>query len=210
MRRTLVSIVALLNLLLLVAVVPAVVRAGGGCHQPGLDGSTYTEGPATVVRMDVCSFAPTIARVPLGTEMRFLNTSNSAHIVLGRNGTWGSETLEPGAEFSERFTTEGTYPFSCPLHPGMVGAIVVGDGALDGVAGGAAAPAAVVTSPAPSSAAGSMATVNSVNATSATTDMPWAPIVIAALAGLAVGALLTSLLSAAVMDRRRARAATTH
>jgi plastocyanin len=209
MRRTLTAIVALVSLLLLLAAVPAVVRAGGGCHVPG-PGATYTEGPATVVRMDVCSFAPTIARVPVGTEVRFLNTSSGAHIVLGRNGTWVSETLEPGAEYSERFTTEGTYPFECPLHPGMVGAIVVGDGALDGAPGGGTAPAAVVTSPAPSPASASTAPVKPASPASDTTDMTWAPIAIAAFAGLAIGALVTSLLGAAVTDRLRARSATGH
>ena len=211
MRRTLMSIIALASLLLIVAAVPAAVRAGGGCHQPGLDGSTYTEGPATVVRMDVCSFAPTIARVPVGTAVRFLNTSNGPHAVLGRSGTWASETLQPGDEYTETFAAEGTYPFECPLHPGMVGAIVVGDGALDGAPGVVAAPAAVVTSPAPSPATASTATVNPVIPASAATDLTWAPIVIAALAGLGAGALVTSLIGAAVADRRRARtgAATT-
>jgi plastocyanin len=201
MRRTLISILALASLLLDVAVVPAAVRAGGGCHQPG-PGSTYTEGPATVVRMDVCSFAPTIARVPVGAEVRFLNTSNGDHIVLGRNGTWGSGTLQPGMEFSETFSTEGTYPFACPLHPGMVGAIVVGDGTADG----AAVPAAVVTGPAPTAPTASTEAATSVGTTTA---IDWTPIAIAALGGLGVGAILTALITGAVTDRRRARAATT-
>jgi len=204
MRRTLISILALAGLLLVVAVVPAAVRAGGGCHQPG-PGSTYTEGPATVVRMDVCSFAPTVARVPVGTEVRFLNTSNGDHIVLGRNGTWGSGTLQPGKEFSETFSSEGTYPFACPLHPGMVGAIVVGDGAADG----AAAPAAVVTGPAPTAPTAPTAQSEAATSAGRTTVMDWTPIAIAALGGIGVGAILTALITGAVTDRRRARAATT-
>lgn len=189
MRRTLVSIVALLSLLLLLAAVPAVVRAGGGCHQPGLDGSTYTEGPATVIRMDVCSFAPTIARVPVGTEVRFLNTSSGAHVVLGRNGTWGSDTLEPGAEYKERFATEGTYPYSCPLHPGMVGAIVVGD---------TAPAAAVTTGSTPSTAPAEDAPAT---ATAANADLT--PLAIAALGGLGVGAIVGTLIAGVLLDRRR-------
>jgi plastocyanin len=197
MRRTLISIVAVISFLLLLAAVPAVVRAGGGCHQPGLDGSTYTEGPATVVRMDVCSFAPTIARVPVGTAVRFLNTSNGPHAVLGRSGTWASETLQPGDEYSATFTSEGTYPFECPLHPGMVGAIVVGDGALDG-APGAAAPAAAVTSPPPRSATTDegAASITSANA-AGNGSLDWPLVVVVALAGLAAGAIGTTVLKAA-------------
>ena len=59
--------------LALTAARPAPTLAGGGCHAP--DGSVYTEGPATVIRMDVCSFGPTIARVPIGTTVQFLNTA---------------------------------------------------------------------------------------------------------------------------------------
>lgn len=113
---------ALLGLAAIAA--PALVQAGGGCHD---DGSVYMEGEGTtVIRMDVCSFAPTVSRVPVGTTVRFLNTSTIDHAVLGRSTTWGSDILSPGKEFSERFDAAGTYPYACPLHPGMLGAIVVG------------------------------------------------------------------------------------
>jgi hypothetical protein len=92
----------------------------------------------TVIRMDVCSFAPTVSRVPVGTRVRFLNTSTIEHAVVGRLTTWGSEILSPGTEFSQTFEAAGTYPYTCPLHVGMVGAIVVGGDQ-------AAAPAAAVT-----------------------------------------------------------------
>lgn len=104
---------------------PVTTLAGGGCHMD--DGAGYTEGPATVVRMDVCSFEPTVIRVPVGTNVRFLNTAQNEHAVSGRRNTWGSgDIMAPGAEFSEQFTVAGIFPFSCPLHPGMVGAVIVG------------------------------------------------------------------------------------
>jgi plastocyanin len=108
-------------------VIPSVATAGGGCH--GDNGSVVTEGSATVVRMDVCDFAPTITRVPVGSEVRFLNTDSIPHIVIGRRSEWASAELRPGAEFAQRFEAAGTYPYMCSFHPGMVGAIVVGDAA---------------------------------------------------------------------------------
>jgi plastocyanin len=133
-RRSTFAISIALTLTLAAAVAaPLVVQAGGGCHGP--DGSVYAEGTATIVKMDVCSYAPTIERVPVGTTIRFLNSANIEHMVVGRSGTWASGILAPGAEYSATFKADGTYPFSCPLHPGMVGAIVVGTGA--GVSGGA-------------------------------------------------------------------------
>jgi plastocyanin len=191
-RRILLTILVPAALLLVVAV-PAVVRAGGGCHEPG-PGAVYTEGNATVVRMDVCSFAPTIARVAVGTEVRFLNTANIEHMVLGRNGTWGSQVLQPGMEYSEAFTSAGTYPFECPLHPGMVGAIVVGGGvdAEAAAAGGMTAPAAPTSTASPASM--TAATAN------AGTDP--VPIIVAGTAGLAAGAIGGALVAAAAARRR--------
>jgi Copper binding proteins, plastocyanin/azurin family len=163
----------------------------------------YTEGNATVVRMDVCSFAPTIARVPVGTEVRFLNTANIEHMVLGRNGTWGSQVLQPGMEYSEAFTSAGTYPFECPLHPGMVGAIVVGGG-VDAVA---AAAGGVTASTAPAAPA-SAASTASAAATTAQAGTDPVPILVAGAAGLAAGAIGGALVAVAAA-RRRATGSTT-
>src|SRR5215216_2481690 len=85
---------------------PASVAAGGGCH--GLDGSTHMEGSATVVRMDACSFSPTVARVPVGTEVRFLNTATVIHAVAGERNEWGSDgNIGLGAEIRQRFDQRG-------------------------------------------------------------------------------------------------------
>lgn len=125
-RRTIVSL-ATLGLVVLgsLAVVPAVI-AGGGCHAE-LTGDVHTDGATSVVRMDVCSFEPTVARVPVGGTVTFLNTSTGEHVVLGRGQSWGAGVnLRPGDSRKETFAQPGIYPYSCPLHPGMVGAIVVG------------------------------------------------------------------------------------
>ena len=98
--RLLAATVLLVPLLLAtVAVAPAM--AGGGCH--GIDGTVHTEGPSTVVRMDVCSYAPTVVHVPVGTEVRFLNTAQVDHLVVGESRTWGTETeLAPGEAQARR------------------------------------------------------------------------------------------------------------
>jgi plastocyanin len=163
--RLLAATVLLVPLLLAtVAVAPAM--AGGGCH--GIDGTVHTEGPSTVVRMDVCSYAPTVVHVPVGTEVRFLNTAQVDHLVVGESQTWGTESeLAPGEEYSRTFADKGVFPYSCPLHPGMVAAVVVGGGGADGAVAPpvAAAPAAggdagaqagsgVASAPAPAAQAG--------------------------------------------------------
>ncbi len=193
MTRRSIAATALAPFLLLIAALAApATQAGGGCHVPGA-GDVYTEGDGTtVIRMGVCSFAPTISRVAVGTTVRFLNTSTIEHAVVGRSGTWGSEILPVGKEFSETFAAAGTYPFSCPLHPGMVGAIVVGGDA-------AAAPA--VDAPAPAEPA--------MTSTSSEATLPQAsgpdllPLAIAGFAGLGIGAVAGVLGAGAVATRRR-------
>ena len=183
MRRTTIAALIAPVLLLIAALATPATQAGGGCHMP--DGSVYTEGEASVIRMDTCSFSPTIAKVPVGTSVRFLNTSTIEHAVVGRAGTFDSQILSPGSEYSAKFAAAGTYPFSCPLHPGMVGAIVVG-----GEAAAPAAPAMTSTSAAAST-------------TEASAAVDLLPVAVAGLAGLAIGAIGGVLVAGAIATRRR-------
>jgi plastocyanin len=100
--------------------------AGGGCHAEGATEAVASEAAATVVKIDGCTFAPSVTRVPTGTEVRFINSSPAQHDVIGRMGGWGIDTLPSGAEFKHRFATAGVYPYSCSLHPGMAGVVIVG------------------------------------------------------------------------------------
>jgi plastocyanin len=141
MRRIVVRLLVATLLLASLGVAP--VSAGGGCH--GEDATTHTEGDATVVRMGICSFSPTVVHVPVGTAVRFLNTAEVNHLVVGEAQAWGTQSeLVPGKELQRTFGTKGVFPYSCPLHPGMVGAVVVGgaDAAVPPAAAGGAGDAA--------------------------------------------------------------------
>lgn len=188
-RRILVSILAVLTLLLLVAVVPATVSAGGGCHGPV---TPPGDDEASVVKIDGCMFYPTIARVPVGTSVRFVNSGEVPHNVTGVGETWSSQDLASGAEYRHTFAARGVYPFACTLHPGMNGAVVVGDVAP-------AAAAAVTADSTPSPAQSEQAA-----ATDTTTEAGWVPIAIAALGGLGAGAIVGTLVAGALLNRRRA------
>jgi plastocyanin len=188
-RTSIVALAPMLALLSLSAVAiaaPTLVLAGGGCHA-GADGSTYMEGDGTtVIRMDTCSFAPTVSRVAPGTTVRFLNTATVQHQVIGRSATWGSVLLDPGQEHSETFQAAGTYPYMCPLHPGMVGAIVVGNGQAP------AADLAAASQPAAAPADGTAPSdATALDATAPTTDP--VPLVVTGLAGLGIGLAIGAL-----------------
>jgi plastocyanin len=109
-------------------VMPNTANAGGGCHQEGTTISTST----SVALVGNC-FAATVTRVDEGATVTFHNEDDVAHNVTGAGYTWGGEpTLFKGDTFERTFEENGVYVYSCLLHPGMVGAIVVGDGSGDG------------------------------------------------------------------------------
>ena len=127
MRRRITLLLAALPLILTIGWAAAgAALAGGGCHPSGAAPMAASEGASAVIRIDGCMFGPSVARVPVGTEVRWLNPTKSSHDVVGKDHEWGTDLLDSGASFSHRFARPGVYPYSCSLHPGMAGVVVVG------------------------------------------------------------------------------------
>jgi plastocyanin len=96
---------------------------GGGCVQP-----TSDEATTTVSMSDNC-FGPTVARIEPGDTVTFTNDTQLPHTVTAAAMEWGSvDHLPPKANLEVGFDTPGVFPYVCVLHPGMVGAVVVGEG----------------------------------------------------------------------------------
>ncbi|MGZ8770542.1 MAG: cupredoxin domain-containing protein [Aeromicrobium sp.] len=133
----LLSVPALLSLGSLSA--PA-VSAGNPCFH-GFELPAASVGGGTEIKLLPCAFDPTITQVAEGSEVTFINGPDFTHLITGANQAWGSPDVEvqPGASISYTFDTAGIYPYACALHPGMSGAVVVGDAdeALAGLAAGA-------------------------------------------------------------------------
>jgi plastocyanin len=122
-RRTPFVLVATFVAALALPTVPAL--AGGGCH----DGATTGEGD-TVEMKDAC-FRPSTLRIDPGDTVTFVNRDAMTHNVTA-NG-WGRfEGMNQGDTFQATFEESGIYAFACQYHPGMTGAIVVGDGTGSG------------------------------------------------------------------------------
>jgi len=110
---------------LLVGVTPeiAIASGGGGC------GRAVTDDDGTQVNIRNFCFGPTILRVPEGETVTWVNRDDFPHVVLGANAAWGGYgKVRGGGEVSYRFVTSGVYPYVCTYHPGMIGAVVVGNG----------------------------------------------------------------------------------
>jgi plastocyanin len=175
MRRTITVSLALLPIILVLGWAAAgVAMAGGGCHA-NVD-PIPSEASVTTVKIDGCTYAPTITRVPVGAEVRFINASGQTHDVTGRKFEWGSGELASGKSYTRAFGTAGLYPFSCSLHPGMAGVVVVGS------------PVAEVAHPADAPDAADITAVSTTTATPlASADNSPAPYLAAGGLGLVAG-----------------------
>ena len=132
--------------------------AGDPCFH-GFDMPPVTTEATNQIKLLECAFGPTIATVPAGSTVTFFNGPGFAHLVTGAGQTWGSRDIQiqPNAEISYRFDAPGLYPYACALHPGMSGAIVVGDAAA-ALAAGTTGAAVRLTDPEPAAATTEAAT----------------------------------------------------
>jgi plastocyanin len=121
MRRPIVALLAVSGLVGVPAG-PAAASGGGGCGAP------TTEGAGDAVSISGFCFEPTVLYTEPGARVTFQNLDPVRHNVLGAQGEWGSfEWLREGRSVSHGFAESGVYPYVCTWHPGMVGAVVVGD-----------------------------------------------------------------------------------
>ena len=104
-------------------IVPGTAVAGGGghCGDPGV------EEAGSEVTIEKGCFAPAVLHVEEGDTVTWTNNDPVDHNVMGAGAAWGSQALLGSRTFSRRFDSVGTYPYVCTFHPGMVGAVVVGD-----------------------------------------------------------------------------------
>ena len=125
MRGRIMRIGIVLGIIVAVAPLKPAVAGGGGCHEE----SIKVGRESTVVMNNMC-FTPAIARIPVGTTVRWFNKDPLTHTVTGVNLSFG-DLQEKGTDAVWRvtFDTPGVYPYYCYLHAGMVGAVVVGNDA---------------------------------------------------------------------------------
>ena len=128
----------ILALATLAALAPSPAALAGDPCFHGYSIPPPTTEATSSVGMEPCAFVPTNVRVAAGATVTFTNTSGEAHLLTGANQAWGDREQEigPGGTISVTFDQPGVYAFSCAIHRGMTGAVIVGGG--DGAA--AAAP----------------------------------------------------------------------
>ncbi len=89
------------------------------------------EGAAGIVNYDglnvpAYSFSPARIEVKRSTTVNWINEDAiTAHTVIGSNGLFASQLIQPGGKFSFTFDVVGTYSYQCNIHPWMKGEVVV-------------------------------------------------------------------------------------
>ena len=81
------------------------------------------------------SFDPSQTTVAPGTVVMWTNNDNVSHTVTADDGSFDSETLNPGDSFMVVFEGSGTVSYHCEIHPFMTGSVTVSEGS-----GGSTAP----------------------------------------------------------------------
>lgn len=73
------------------------------------------------------SFSPNTITVVIGVNNTVVWTNNgpSDHTVTANGGSFLSGDLAPGSNFTNTFTTPGTFAYHCSIHPIMKGTVIV-------------------------------------------------------------------------------------
>jgi plastocyanin len=177
---------------------PATAGGGGTCHDP----KPVSASGAAVDAKESCFF-PTVLYVEEGATVTWTNRDAAPHSVTGLALGWGTgqKTLSQGGSVSVEFSDPGVYPYTCILHPGMVGAVVVGEPtAAEGAAESTSVP---IGRPAPSESAADETAPAKATLPSPQNAVPWPGLIAGAVV---VGALMFVALRQLKVRRLRQRA----
>ena len=77
------------------------------------------------VKIDNFTFNPQQITVHAGDTVTWVNHDDIPHTVTSKTMIFRSNALDSDDKFSFTFTTPGSFPYFCSLHPHMTGTIVV-------------------------------------------------------------------------------------
>ena len=77
------------------------------------------------VKIDNFTYGPAEVTVPVGTTVMWANHDDIPHTVVSTDKVFKSKVLDTDEKFSYTFSTPGTFPYFCSIHPKMTGKVVV-------------------------------------------------------------------------------------
>jgi plastocyanin len=109
-------------------VLAAALLAGCGSSKKSNTSSSTSSsagGGGTAVSMKNIQFSPKSLSVKVGDTVTWTNDDSVDHNVIANDGTFKSGNFGGGQKFTWTATKAGTFKYSCTIHPGMVGTLVV-------------------------------------------------------------------------------------
>jgi plastocyanin len=87
-------------------------------------GSTVTI-PIGAAGLTTTAYSPNPVTVAVGATVTWVNNDNIAHTATSTTRVFDTGLINPGASVSKTFSTAGSFPYLCSIHPGMVGTVNV-------------------------------------------------------------------------------------
>lgn len=89
-------------------------------------GGGGSSGGATVeVKMEGMAFSPQTVTIKVGDTVNWTNMDQPPHNATAVDKSWKTSTFGTGESGSVTFTTAGTFPYICTVHPSMTGTVIV-------------------------------------------------------------------------------------
>lgn len=95
-----------------------------GCKKSNSSPNSGNPG-ANEVWMQNSTFGPSSITVAVNTTIKWTNKDGTTHTVTGTGGLFNSGNIGSGGSYSHQFTIKGTYPYTCTIHSGMNGTVIV-------------------------------------------------------------------------------------
>ena len=81
--------------------------------------------PPVAITVQNFAFSPASVSVPAGTTVIWTNRDAAPHQIASDTGAFMGNPIGRGSSYSFTFTTPGTFPYHCSIHPSMKGTITV-------------------------------------------------------------------------------------
>jgi plastocyanin len=99
--------------------------AGLGAGAGNVTASAQAKPETREVKIDNFTFGPAELTVKAGTSITWTNRDDIPHTVVSTDKVFGSKVLDTDEKFAFTFSTPGTFPYFCSIHPKMTGKVVV-------------------------------------------------------------------------------------
>lgn len=94
-------------------------------NNSGNNGGNNNNPPQNEVWIQSMAFVPSNISVTAGTTVTWTNKDPVAHTVTSNTNIFDSGTIPANGTYSHMFSSAGSYPYHCTIHPSMSATVTV-------------------------------------------------------------------------------------